>query len=294
MSNPLTDLFNNIKEQKAAATASGLILVGTPTNLQHVCVDASNGAVEPEPEPEAVREYVSPEVIIHSVPKGHPNENMALVDYETNVINAYFDEFSVDIEFNEAFYEAYIWPPSVTSTSVERLFNYSIGVHLIPTCISYAPSSKSVEESSIPHPDYPYFNTVTTPVCLNEERALIKAWNRTIHDVCPHRVQNSCSAYVGYQWVETHVSYAAETTYRLQKSYLGDRKLNFRIVSETGENISIIFSQAMTAAEDYDEIFSQFMNYVGDTPVVETGQDLVEHLTEQPVNFLSKLISVGD
>lgn len=286
MSNPLTDLFASIKEQKQAHAEPGkLIIVGAPVQMVEEVV------LQPVAQAPA-REYVTPEIHVHVVPRNDPNESIARIDHDANVINAYFDEYAIDISFNEAYYKDLIWQNRVPSTSTDGLFSYTIGTHLIPTCSSYAPSSTSIAANSIPHPDYPYYNAVPTPVCLNTERALMHTWNRTIHDVCPHRVQYTCDKYSGYSWVETHVAYVGETTFRLQKNYLGDRKLTYRVISETGDETTIVFSSQMNSAEDYDSIFEQFKNFIGDAEICETNQDFHQDEDAVPVNFLSKLVSV--
>lgn len=282
----LKDLFSAAQNQNMRQ--SGLIVVGTPVEEP---TEAQDVPVEEPQVPQ--REYVTPTLNIHYVPRSDEREGLVFINYETNEIDAFFNEYAIDIEFNEPAYHASIWSHQVTQTSPEYLFTFSIDNNRIPTCKFFAPSSKETSDGAIAHPEYPYYNTVEIPVCLNPELALMNTWNRTVYDVCQVPVQEHCPKYSAHEWVESMVAYPTEnTTLRAELNYLGQRVLHGRIVSVFEDQITIVYSTRLESEQDVELFTARFTDEAGTAEVVTTGREIdVPVVTAEPVKFLPKLVA---
>ena len=280
----LKDLFTAAQNQNIRQ--SGLIVVGTP-------VQQTETEEVPIEEPQVPqREYVTPTINIHYVPRSDEREGLVFVNYETNEIDAFFNEYAIEIEFNEPGYHAHIWSNMVTQTSPEYVFTFSLDKNRIPTCKFYAPSNKQTQDGAIAHRDYPYYNTVDLPVCLNPELALINTWNRTVFDVCQVQVQEGCPKYQAHEWVESMVAYPTEnTTLRAELNYLGQRYLHGRIVTVFEDQITITYSTRLTSQEDLDLFTERFTQEAGTAEIVHTGRQIDEPTVAEPVKFLPKLVT---
>ena len=268
---------------------SGLIIVGTP-----VVIEDLNAFPEQTPAPEP--EPVTPAVNIHLVP--HHDERIGLVkmDYESNTVDAYFDEYTIDIEFLEGNYRSIIFPAKVPQTSCEHLFSCKIDVDRIPTCKFFSPSVSQMENGSVPHPEYPYYNSPELAICLNPDRALIKSWDSTVYDTCAIADHQSCSVSSLNAWIELYVAYPEDgSTVKLEVNYLGSRVRYGRVVTIQGDNVSYHCISKISEEADQDELYAQFLTYTGDAEVVSTGNNLDSAFAvkDVPVNFLSSMLSTS-